>query len=463
MKKALRILAGLVLLAVLALAVFIATFDADRYRPQLVTALAQAAGRPVTLEHVALGWRRGIALQLRGLTLHDQREDEPEPLLHVDAASALIRLLPLLRKDVQVSSVVLFQPRVHVSRDAQGRVNLMGLAAAAAPAAASHPSARPGAAPVSLSIDSFRIEGGSVHWTDAAATPRADVWLSKLDMTVKHIAPGRPMDFEVKGALGGDTPNVSVSGRLTPPAPYRTGTGQAGSCERLRLAIERLPLELIIPPGRPGEPHLRGILSATLQGSAATLEPSRVARAVSGSGQLTLNEPVITNLNILREVFEKISMIPGLLEALEARLPPDYQAKLAARNTVLEPMALSMQLDQGVMRFNEFSARTDTFGLSGSGSVGLDGAVNVQAVLRVAPAFSAALIRSVNELQALSDRHGELAIPLMIQGPAPRIAVLPDVTYLASKLLVTKVQDLLGTFLQKALEKNTPAEASPQP
>ena len=55
---------------------------------------------------------------------------------------------------------------------------------------------------------------------------------------------------------------------------------------------------------------------------------------------------------------------------------------------------------------------------------------------------------------------------LVIQGHAPRVAVVPDLHYVASKVIVTKVEDLIGSLLEKAIEKHTTSDApanSPQP
>jgi len=89
------------------------------------------------------------------------------------------------------------------------------------------------------------------------------------------------------------------------------------------------------------------------------------------------------------------------------------------------------------------------FGLGGAGRVNLDGAMNLRLILRIDPALSAAIIRDVKELQALANPTGELELPVIVQGQAPRIAVLPDLNYVASKVIVTKAVDLLGTILKK--------------
>ena len=452
MKRLLLIVALVLAVAILGIGAFVLTFDADRYRPLLVSKLQAALGRPVKLERLSLGWRRGIAITLQGLTVEERAPATGEPLLQMESASAVVPLLPLLRKKVRVASIIFTHPRVHALRDAQGRVNLLGLAAAAAPGAASGRTAGEGT--ISFNVGSIRIEQGTLHWTDAMASPPTDLWVNALDVTVTHIAPGQPMTVHAQGAFGGESrpsaegrgerQNVELGGRVTLPA-----TGHAGSIEEMVLAMERIPLEQLLPPAAAGSPQLRGILTLKLQGGVSTLEGPQLARSISGDGQLQLTEPVVENLNILRAVFEKFSMIPGLVEKLESSLPPDYQAKLAARDTVFAPIALAVRCDSGVLRFDDLRLRTETFELSGSGLAEVDGAFNMSSQLRIDPALSTAIVKSVNELQALADDRGALLIPVAIRGRVPRVAVMPDVRYIASKVFATKAVDLVGELMRR--------------
>lgn len=445
MKKILLTCFILLGLVVLALVIFVATFDADRYRPLLVSKLQEAIGRPVSLERLSLGWQGGIALRLQGLAISDDAQGSAaEPLLQVESANALVRLLPLLRKEVRVASVILSRPRVYVARDGQGRINLFGLAAAMSPAAVPSRPTSVGGTAVSFNIASLRIEDGTLHWADAMTRPPTELWLKRLDVAVAHIALGQPMEIDVKGALASELPNVHLSGRLTPPSPT-----QSGSLEQGKLTIESLPLERILAPVQPGEPQLQGTLTVAVQGSATTLDLARLARAVSASGTLKLAEPRIINLNILREVFERFSMLPGLVEALQAHLPPTYQAKLTEPDTVFEPIDLALRVEDGALRFDDLRVRSDTFELIGTGRVGLDGTVDIRPMLRIEQALSAAIFRSVQELQALANRAGELEVPLVIQGQGPQIAVLPDLRYVASRVIAAKAADLLGSLLRE--------------
>ena len=456
MKKILLVLAILLAVAVVGVAIFIATFDADRYRPQLVSELEKAIGRPVRVERISLGWNNGIAIRLQGLAI-DEDAAKAEPLLKVDLASALVRLLPLLRKEVEVSSVVLTRPTIHVARDAQGNINLLGLAAVAGPAAASSRATTPDGAAVSLSVDSLRLEGGALHWTDATTNPPTDLWVKALEVTVKNIAVGQPLDVDVSGALAGEIPNMRFIGRVMLPS-----STSPGSLEQATLRVDQVPLDRFLPPSPSGEPQLHGTFSTTLEGGTATLDPAQLVRSVSGEGKLKLADGTITNLNILREVFTKFSMIPGLVEKLQTRLPEEYQAKLNAKETALSPIDVSMRVVSGTLQFDQLDVRADTFGLSGRGSLGWDGTLNVRATLRVDSTLSTAIVQSVHELQSLANARGELEIPLAIQGQGTRLAVLPDLNYIASKVLVTTAVDLLGQLLKKGERTESDAAGSGQ-
>ncbi len=443
MKKLLLILVIVLGLLIAGVAVFIATFDADRYRPLIVAQLQKALDRPVTLSHISLGWRRGVADEVQGFEIGEGTAAR-EPLVHIEAANALVRFGPLLHKDVQITSLVFRHPRVHVVRDPQGQVNLLGLAATAGPAAGSGQRARVGDTTVSFRVGVLRIEDGELHWTDALTRPPTDLRLKAVHLTVKDISLDGPMDLALTGALAGEVKNLEIHGRFTPP-----GAGRQGALEHFTFALTGVTLEQLLSSVRPGDPQLRGRLTLTCAGDITTLDPARLVQAVTGSGHLKLEEPMVANLNVLRDIFQKFSMLPGLMERLQTRLPPEYQAKLAARDTVLLPVDVTTRVEHGALRFDHLELGTDSFKLMGAGIIGLTGAVSLSMRLRIEPALSAAIIQSVKELEVLNNASGELEVPLVIAGQAPKVAIVPDLQYLASKILATKAVDLLDRLLEK--------------
>ena len=57
-----------------------------------------------------------------------------------------------------------------------------------------------------------------------------------------------------------------------------------------------------------------------------------------------------------------------------------------------------------------------------------------------------------------------MQIPVAIQGRAPHVSVLPDLRYVASKVIVTKAVDVLGELLQRGQPAEGAAPSDqPQP
>ena len=598
------LLIALVLIGVLivGVTVFLATFDVDRYRPLLVTQLESALGKPVHLERLSLGWRGGIAVELQGLAVYPDASKQGEPAAAIERVIAVVRLLPLLRREVRVASVVVQRPTIRVRREPSGAVNVVGLAVVGAPAAASGKSANIGGSPVALDISALCIEDGTIHVTDAMANPPLAIQLRNVDVVLKNTPPmGGVFYVDIRVAAFSKTQNLTLKGRLRlpardhpgeledvkaetdlgrldlqelaqafpaakalgpqaglvpPPAPSPKGgsatadrpTGPAagggmagrvivtvdravldpkvltrlaarvqvsqgrvvttqlgspieevtvdivaakdridlkqasariagggltvvGTIESLdttpassfKVRLERWALDSLFARVGPDEPQLRGRLDADFEGRAQGLAWPQISRTLTGQGRVNVQEARIERLNILREVFQRLSILPGLMQSLQAKLPASYQAKLTARDTVLEPIDLAVTARDGALAFARLQLATDSFQLEGAGRLGLDGVLSCPSLLHVDPELSAAIIRSVAELAPLADAQGRLELPVVIQGTLPRVVVLPDVQYVASRVVATKAQELLGGLLERALERRdgSPANAPP--
>jgi len=281
--------------------------------------------------------------------------------------------------------------------------------------------------------------------------PAMSMWIKSLTVVVNNIALGQPMDVDLKAAVAADNQNLHFSGRVTPPSATHQG-----SIERVILDLEHVPLEQFLPPAGAGEPQLRGALTTKVQGSLPTLDPNQLVKTVSGHGEFVLDQPILSNLNILRAVFERFSMIPGLVETLESRLPPAYQAKFAAKDTVFSPIHLSAKVESGALQFENLDIRSDILRLTGTGRIGLEGSTLIRCTLQIEPVLSAAIIKSVKELEALTNTAGEMEIPVVIQGQAQRLAIMPDLNYVASKVITKKAVNLLeGLLDRKSDQSNT--------
>ncbi len=580
MKKLLLILLIIVVLAIAGLAIFILTFNADRYRPLVQGKIEEALGRPVQLGRISLGWRGGIALELRGLSVYENAQAQTTPALFVEKVSAVVQLLPLLKRDIQVASLAIIRPSVQITKRQDGTVSVAGVSppaqtqppASTIPASSPQPSAGSAPAPLPLFADVVEVRDGVVRFTDTTQQPPVELRVNDVDMTLRNVSLINPIDIEAHLALFSESQNVSFTSRVQPPMNDRAAIMEAarlevdlgriqvaeltnalsmlkavvrpeplagtvmltidrlvldahgieelaakvhlsggriapaalkspveeltadaiatpnridlqrfsgrlaggtfavaGTIDQLKtqpqstvnITIDGLAIDQLVPPPPANEPQLRGRFSAKLQGTVRGMKWSEWSHTLSGRGELSLIDGVVANLNVLREVFHRLSILPGLVALLESRLPQSYQEKLAQRDTVLQPVHVPVAATNGVFIFERLPIATDTFELDGKGSLALDGTLTSQAAIRIEPELSAAIIKSVKELRYLADAQGRIEIPLKIDGTLPRVpAIVPDVQYVASRLAASKTQELLGGVLDRALGTR---EHTPQP
>ncbi len=425
MKIVLRILAVLVILAIGALVLFLATFDAERYRPLLVAKLEEALGQPVEVEGVSLGWHRGIALNLEGLKIG-------KSAVEAHSIQGVLSLGPLLHRQFQVAGIRISGLRLHLVRNPQGRVEISGLTP---PAQAGPESAGVASKALPLIVERIEVQDGTLVLTDLSATPPLDVTLQNL----KLLARMERNRLELKtltGQVGEGTFSVrgTVSEFLKEPDV------------QVLFRTERLALDSILPSPPPDQPQLRGKLFTTLQFR-------WIENRLLGEGTVRLEEARLENLNVLREVFDRLAILPGLTETLLSRLPDSYRERFFEKDTLLEPVEFRVIAKGEEVSWEGLRIASESFEIRGSGQANLKGAFLFPAEIRLDPALSGAIIRSVEELRFLTDEQGKLTMPVLLQGTLPNVSILPDVNYVAQRLIASKGEELLGRLLEKVLER----------
>ena len=551
MKKALIVVAIVVLLPVLALTIFIATFDADRYRPLITQKIAEATGLPVDIGRLSLGWRNGLALELGGVVLYSDTERRLPPGLKVQSASVLVRLLPLLQKDVEVGSIRVTRPQLMLEKHPDGSLWLGGLNLSKPAAPSREDKAAAGA--LALSIDSIVVSDGEVNYVDRSAAQPLVLEVRDLDVRVDRFSLFKPFSFDVRAAVFGDRQNVRASGRLALPQPQKPGSaddisvevdlggvnlrrlhaavpstaqlrelagrlnvsvkhadlspsagraeaklsleqgrvllqGVASPIEDIRAsatlkdehlkienlsaafaggklgvtadvhglrtqpvtdmnaAVRDLELQQLVQSVAPNAPTLTGHLSADLSGRANGFTWPEISRTLNGQARLILKDGVLLNFNILREVVQKLSIIPGAERQLQTNFPQAYRSAMAERSTVLHPLDLQAAIRNGVLYFDPMAVQTDFLRIVGAGQVGLDRSIRLNTMLAMHRELSAALAAIVPPLQYMLNARGEIELPMQVQGTVPQVAVIPDVQYLTSKVVAANAQEVLGSI-----------------
>src|SRR5215472_11002190 len=102
------------------LAVFAATFDVNRYRPAIQSKLEKRVGRSVTLGEMHLGFFPPRFRVHNPAIADDPRFSPDAPFVKAQEMGVSFKLLPLLRKQVEISSLSLERPTVNLIKNAAG-------------------------------------------------------------------------------------------------------------------------------------------------------------------------------------------------------------------------------------------------------------------------------------------------------------------------------------------------------
>ncbi|WP_135469364.1 AsmA family protein, partial [Crenalkalicoccus roseus] len=346
-------LALVLLLPVAALALFLATFDAEAQKPRLEAAAEQATGRDV-----AIAGPVGVKLSLvPTLTLGDvslanvEGGSRPE-MLRVRQVEVQLALLPLLSRRVEVRRLVLDGPDLLLETGAGGRPNWVFApdpGPAAAPPAAPPPAPAAEAPParsLAVSVDRLLLREGVVTWRGEGAP--LTLGIRRLEAAAR--APGGPLRLEGDLALQ-DMP-LALAGEVGPLAAL---TAPDGAPWPLALALEAEGARLAAE-GEVARPALRQgyrlALSARVPDLARfarlvpdiPLPPLRGMEAAAVLADAGGGAPALSGIRLSVGESDLNALHPGLrLLRLAASLPaPDQPVALEAEARVGEaPLALS--------------------------------------------------------------------------------------------------------------------------
>ncbi|MGE0485528.1 MAG: AsmA family protein [Gammaproteobacteria bacterium] len=303
-RRALVALAVLLATPPVIVAVLLATFDANRYRDDIARAASAVTGRRVVIAgDIALAPGLAPALTVSGVQLGNPDWASAAEMAHIGHAAARVRLLPLLRRRIEIVRLELRDVSLNLEHDASGRRNWTFTANAAA---ATHDAAAPHLAvdeieladiAVSYQADGqaprpFTLRQAEVHRRDDGSlryTARADLGDTPLHIggrlpDLDRLQSGAPAEFEFRASY--DALRLTVEGELAEPAALR------GIAARFRLEATTLAQlgELL---GRPlpdlQRPRIEGTMNGDLDGR-LRLEPVTIDIGPSAlAGQLDIN------------------------------------------------------------------------------------------------------------------------------------------------------------------------------
>jgi AsmA protein len=216
---------GLLLLAVAILFFLTRMFDPNDYKDSIRDAAREKANVELTLGG-DIGWSLfpwlGIELKQVGIAPVDQPD---QALAEVGSLGLGVEFLPLLRRELRMSDVILNDVSLNLIRNADGQGNweTVGPGREVAPAAAGESQETSGALgrDLDIAVQSVNITNARILYEDLGSGQR--VQLSDVNLQTGALAEGQPFDVAFIGLLSTEQPALRVRIDLQTVAQFDLG------------------------------------------------------------------------------------------------------------------------------------------------------------------------------------------------------------------------------------------------
>ena len=239
LKYVLLAVGGVVALVLLALAVVVAIFDPNRYKPEITAAVKDKTGRTLAIEgNLSLTVFPSVGVAVGKTSLSEP--DSSRIFARIDEARMSLALLPLFSRKVVVDRVALSGLTADLVKRKDGKTNFDDLLNAPGEAAAPPPRSKPAPKPapqagaVRLDIAGIEIRSSTVAWRDETSGTRLKASLAEF--RTGRIASGVPGKLSLAAKIEGTKPRVDLQIKLS--------SGYRLDFEKQKFALSGIDLRL---------------------------------------------------------------------------------------------------------------------------------------------------------------------------------------------------------------------------
>jgi AsmA protein len=217
-----------IVLVLLAVLVFVATFDANNYKPQIIEQVEKATGRDFSIDgDIKLSVFPWVGLKVEDVALGNEKGFSENQFAAIKQLDVKVNVLPLLKKEVQINIIRLHGLKVSLEVAEDKSNNWSGLSQAgqadkatadeqAADVATEESAIDEGqkASPLeSLKVEGFEFVDATIRYDDKSSNTLATV--SELNLTTSAIEFDEPVKVEFGAHIENSEPAIDTQLELT--------------------------------------------------------------------------------------------------------------------------------------------------------------------------------------------------------------------------------------------------------
>ena len=200
MKTLLKIFFGLVVIVVVAAAGFVYTFDANKYKNEIARMAGSITGRQISIEgDMDISLYPWIGIKVNDMTIYNSPAFSNQPFATIGQFDVRIKLIPLLKKRLDIEKLVLHRLSANLERNAAGANNWAGLIGQSG-----SDDVGSGFGLAGFVIGGIDLKDSSLTWLDSETGKQYKI--SKLSLSTQAINHNQPLPVELKGFVESNQP-----------------------------------------------------------------------------------------------------------------------------------------------------------------------------------------------------------------------------------------------------------------
>src|SRR5580704_17530242 len=224
-RRIIYVVGGLLVALLLVAAVLPFVIDANRFRPEIESALNSALNRKVDIGNIRLSIFSG-GVSVENISISDDPAFNKEPFLKAKSLSVNLELLPLIfSRAIHVTGLTIDQPSVTLVRSQAGSWNFSTLGTShsqtksASAASSSSPSS---SSSTDLSVRSFSLKNGTMVVGNTGANAKSRTY-DQVNIKASDLSYTTQFPFELTARTPGNG-SLKLAGKAGPLNPQDSAT-----------------------------------------------------------------------------------------------------------------------------------------------------------------------------------------------------------------------------------------------
>ncbi len=198
---------------------------------------------------------------------------------------------------------------------------------------------------------------------------------------------------------------------------------------------------------------IRGTLTGRTEVAGQGSDFDKLRPTLRGRGRIALADAKLVGVNIVVQALGKTQNIPGIGDLVPKSIEQNHPAIFSDPDTRIDSASLTFDLDGPRITTHDLAVQAPDYRLTGDGWFDLDRQVDLNASILLSQALSSEIEVVKKNIVYLTNKQGEVVVPLKIVGTLPKVIVLPNVADLAqraaSRAVERKGKEAVEKFLKR--------------